>query len=151
MKLTYQGVYCLLATYRIMGEDRPTLFVISAPDDEPVHRAGFTDLEPNHWGKVFSDEEYQDLLTGTLGSGMKEILQTELAGGNEIKKIWIDRMEYQKEDHLWILLAKAFASPIRADLAGIHYTLTKNGTFWSSAYFDEDGRAVIACASSKKK
>lgn len=48
MKLTYQGVYCLLATYRIMGEDRPTLFVISAPDDETVYRAGFTDLEPNH-------------------------------------------------------------------------------------------------------
>lgn len=34
MEINYKGVLCRLGTYRVNGEDKPTLYYISSPDDE---------------------------------------------------------------------------------------------------------------------
>ena len=45
--ITYKGVLCRLATYRVMGEDKPALYYISAPDQQTMLDAGF---EEAHYG-----------------------------------------------------------------------------------------------------
>ena len=41
MKVHYKGVLCNLATYRVMGEDKPALYYIDSPDQETMLKAGF--------------------------------------------------------------------------------------------------------------
>ena len=36
MKVHYKGVLCNLATYRVMGEDKPALYYIDSPDQETM-------------------------------------------------------------------------------------------------------------------
>ena len=59
MKGYYKGVLCNLATYRVMGEDRPALYYISSPDQETMLKAGFDEVHYGLWVKILSDEEYQ--------------------------------------------------------------------------------------------
>ena len=41
MEINYKGVLCRLGTYRANGEDKPTLYYISSPDNETMYKAGF--------------------------------------------------------------------------------------------------------------
>ncbi|MCI6266332.1 MAG: hypothetical protein MR598_05750 [Erysipelotrichaceae bacterium] len=62
MEINYKGVQCRLGTYRINGEDKPTLYYISAPNSEIVYEAGFEELHYGLWGKVLTDEEYKEIV-----------------------------------------------------------------------------------------
>lgn len=55
MKVHYKGVLCNLATYRVMGEDKPALYYIDSPDQETMLKAGFVDVQPCLWVKVLTD------------------------------------------------------------------------------------------------
>lgn len=61
MEINYKGVLCRLGTYRVIGEDKPTLYYISAPDDETMYKAGFEELHYGLWGKILTDEEYKEI------------------------------------------------------------------------------------------
>ena len=61
MKVHYKGVLCNLATYRVMGEDKPALYYIDSPDQETMLKAGFVDVQPCLWVKVLTDEEYNEI------------------------------------------------------------------------------------------
>ena len=54
MKVHYKGVLCNLATYRVMGEDKPALYYIDSPDQETMLKAGFVDVQPCLWVKVLT-------------------------------------------------------------------------------------------------
>ena len=41
MKVHYKGVLCNLATYRVMGEDKPALYYIDSPDQETMLKGDF--------------------------------------------------------------------------------------------------------------
>ena len=43
----YKAVLCRLTTYRIMGENRPALFFIDAPDQQTMIDAGFDEIHFN--------------------------------------------------------------------------------------------------------
>jgi len=59
----YKGVLCRLDTYRVMGEDKPALYCIDAPDDKTVHDAGFEEMHmAGPWVKILSDEEYENII-----------------------------------------------------------------------------------------
>ncbi len=60
-KLIYKGVLCRLATYRIMGENRPALFYIDAPDQQTMLDAGFDEIHYGLWVKILTDEEYEEI------------------------------------------------------------------------------------------
>ena len=63
MKVHYKGVLCNLATYRVMGEDKPALYYIDSPDQETMLKAGFVEDHPCLWVKVLTDEEYNEIIT----------------------------------------------------------------------------------------
>lgn len=60
----YKGVLCKLGTYRVMGEDKPTLYYIDSPNQETMLKAGFDELHYGLWGKVLTDEEYEEITNG---------------------------------------------------------------------------------------
>lgn len=66
MKLYYKGVLCNLATYRVMGEDRPALYYIYSPDQETMLKAGFVDVQPCLWVKLLTDNEYNEIVNTLL-------------------------------------------------------------------------------------
>ena len=53
MEINYKGVLCRLGTYRVNGEDKPTLYYISSPDNETMYKAGFEELHYGLWGKSY--------------------------------------------------------------------------------------------------
>ncbi len=59
----YKGVLCRLATWRVMGEERPVLFYIDAPDQQTMLEAGFTDIHYGLWAKILTDEEYEEIIS----------------------------------------------------------------------------------------
>ncbi|MBP3800414.1 MAG: hypothetical protein J6I85_00025 [Clostridia bacterium] len=61
MEIKYKGVLCRLGIYRVNRGDKPTLYYISAPDDETMYKAGFKELHYGLWGKVLTDEEYNEI------------------------------------------------------------------------------------------
>ncbi len=65
--IIYKGVRCRPGTYRVMGEDRPALYLVSAPDDQTVYDAGFTEVHmAGPWVKILTDEEYGELAAGQI-------------------------------------------------------------------------------------
>ena len=54
MKVHYKGVLCNLATYRVMGEDKPALYYIDSPDQETMLKAGFVDVQPCLWAVSYT-------------------------------------------------------------------------------------------------
>lgn len=56
------NVLCNLGTYRIMGEDKPALYCVDAPDQETVIKARFNEVHYGLWLKVLTDEEYKDMV-----------------------------------------------------------------------------------------
>ena len=63
--MIYKGVSCRLATYRIMGEDRPALFYIDAPDQQTVFDAGFSEVHYGLWARILTNEEYAEIMEDT--------------------------------------------------------------------------------------
>ena len=61
-KIIYKGVFCRLATYRIMGENRPALFYIDAPDQQTMLDAGFDEVHYGLWAKILTEEEYREIV-----------------------------------------------------------------------------------------
>lgn len=61
-KIIYKGVFCRLATYRVMGENRPALFYIDAPDQKTMLDAGFDEVHYGLWAKILTDEEYGEIV-----------------------------------------------------------------------------------------
>ena len=61
-QINYKGVLCRLGTYRVNGEDKPTLYYISSPDNETMYKAGFEELRYGLWGHILTDEEYKEVL-----------------------------------------------------------------------------------------
>ena len=66
MKIYYKGVLCNLATYRVMGEDRPALYPVENQDFEAILNAGITEVHYGLWAKVLSDEEYQEIVDSIM-------------------------------------------------------------------------------------
>ena len=62
MEINYNGVLCRLGTYRANGEDKPTLYYISSPDNETMYKAGFEKLHYGLLGKILTDEEYKEII-----------------------------------------------------------------------------------------
>lgn len=60
--INFKGVLCKLGTYRVNGENKPTLFYISSPNDETMYKAGFEELHYGLWGHILTDEEYKKVL-----------------------------------------------------------------------------------------
>jgi hypothetical protein len=69
-ELVYKGVLCRLATYRTMGENRPALYYIDAPDQQTMLDAGFDELHYGLWAKLLTDAEYKEI-TDELNRSMK--------------------------------------------------------------------------------
>ena len=61
-QMNFRSVLCKLGTYRVNGEDNPTLYYISSPDDETMYKAGFEELHYGLWGHILTDEEYEKVL-----------------------------------------------------------------------------------------
>ena len=61
--LVFKGVLCRLGTYRVMGEDKPALYYVDAPNDQTVYDAGFEETHmAGPWVKILTDEEYEDII-----------------------------------------------------------------------------------------
>ena len=60
-KLIYKGVLCRLGTYRTMGENRPVLYYIDAPDQQTMLDAGFDELHYGLWARILTDAEYEEI------------------------------------------------------------------------------------------
>ena len=58
----YKGVLCRLATYRVMGEDKPALYYINAPDQQTMLDAGFEEVHYGLWAKILTDDEYEGII-----------------------------------------------------------------------------------------
>ena len=69
-QLIYKGVLCRLATYRIMGENKPALFYIDAPDQQTMIDAGFDEIHCGLWAKILTDDEYNEIIN-KLDQSMK--------------------------------------------------------------------------------
>ena len=61
-ELLYKGVLCRLATYRIMGENRPALFYIYAPNQKTMLDAGFEEIHYGLWVKILTDVQYKEII-----------------------------------------------------------------------------------------
>lgn len=61
MRIYYKGVLCNLATYRVMGEDRPALYPVDFSEEEIFYRE-FNEVHYSLWAKILSDEEYQEIV-----------------------------------------------------------------------------------------
>lgn len=61
-QINFKDVLCRLGNYRVNGEDKPTLYYISSPDDETMYKAGFEELNYGLWGHILTDEEYEEVL-----------------------------------------------------------------------------------------
>lgn len=61
-QINFKGVLCILGTYSANGEDKPTLYYISSPDDETMYKSGFEELHYGLWGYILTDEEYKEVL-----------------------------------------------------------------------------------------
>lgn len=62
MRGYYKGVLCNLGTYRIMGEDKPALYYLDAPNQETLLKAGFDEVSYGLWVKLLSDNEYREII-----------------------------------------------------------------------------------------
>lgn len=62
----YKGVLCNLATYRVMGEDRPALYPVDFSEEEIFYRE-FNEVHYGLWAKILSDEEYQEIVDVIMG------------------------------------------------------------------------------------
>ena len=69
-QLIYKGVLCRLATYRIMGENKPALFYIDAPDQQTMIDAGFDEIHYGLWAKILTNDEYNEIIN-KLDQSMK--------------------------------------------------------------------------------
>ena len=69
-QLIYKGVLCRLSTYRIMGENKPALFYIDAPDQQTMIDAGFDEIHYGLWAKILTDDEYNEIIN-KLDQSMK--------------------------------------------------------------------------------
>ena len=61
-RIIFKGVTCRLATYRVMGEDRPALYYIDAPDQQTMLEAGFSEVHYGLWARILADEELEEVL-----------------------------------------------------------------------------------------
>ncbi len=73
-ELIYKGVLCRLAAYRTMGENKPALYYIDAPDQQTMFNAGFDELHYGLWVKLLTDEEYKEI-TDNLNRSPESIEQ----------------------------------------------------------------------------
>lgn len=63
VKIYYKGILCNLATYRVMGEDRPALYPVTlSNDDNDIFYKEFAEVHYGLWAKVLTDEEYQEIV-----------------------------------------------------------------------------------------
>lgn len=61
--ITYKGILCRLGSYRVMGEDKPALYCVDAPNDQMVYDAGFTEAHmAGPWVKLLADDEYRKIM-----------------------------------------------------------------------------------------
>ena len=74
-QLMYKGVLCRLATYRIMGENKPALFYIDAPDQQTMIDAGFDEIHYGLWAKILTDDEYNEII-----NKLDQSMKTEVPG-----------------------------------------------------------------------
>ena len=52
MKIYYKGILCNLATYRVMGEDRPALYPVTlSNDDNDIFYKEFAEVHYGLWAK----------------------------------------------------------------------------------------------------
>ncbi len=74
MTFSYKGVLCRLATYRTMGENKPALYYIDAPDQKTMLEAGFNEIHYGLWAKILTEEEYEEIIRryGNAGSCKEE-------------------------------------------------------------------------------
>ena len=61
-RFIYKGVSCRLSTYRVMGEDRPALYYIDAPDQKMMLDASFDEVHYGLWAKILTDSEYEEII-----------------------------------------------------------------------------------------
>lgn len=61
MRGYYKGVLCKLGTYRVMGENKPALYYIDAPNQQTLLTAGFNEIHYGLWVKVLTDNEYKEI------------------------------------------------------------------------------------------
>lgn len=57
----YNGVFCRLGTYRVLGENKPALYYISSPDQETTLKAGFDEVRYGLWVKILTDKEHKEI------------------------------------------------------------------------------------------
>ena len=61
--ITYKGISCRLGTYRVMGENKPALYCVDAPDDKALYDAGFEEVHmAGPWVKILTDDEYDKII-----------------------------------------------------------------------------------------
>ena len=61
VKIYYKGILCNLATYRVLGEDRPALYPVTQSNDDIFYEE-FDEVHYGLWAKVLTDEEYQEIV-----------------------------------------------------------------------------------------
>ena len=53
-----------------MGENKPALFYIDAPDQQTMIDAGFDEIHYGLWAKILTDDEYNEIIN-KLDQSMK--------------------------------------------------------------------------------
>lgn len=81
MKVYYKGVLCNLATYRVMGKDKPALYYIDSPDQETMLKAGFVDVQPCLCDRSLGIPGLLLILTGSTCVSITK-KRNEFMGGN---------------------------------------------------------------------
>lgn len=105
MKLYYKGVLCNLATYRVMGEDKPALYYVYSSDQETMLKAGFVDVQPCLWVKLLTDDEYNEIINKCITENSFENMKPEEYMKKKILIVLTNTEKYKNNDiptGLWL-------------------------------------------------
>ena len=86
------------------------------------------------------NQEHLQQFTGVL----LEILNAEIAEGNEIAETWHGDFSRVK-NVTFIALKKPFLTSIRRDLPNVKFTHLNDPHYWKAEYYDEQNRLLLVC------
>lgn len=115
MEINYKEVLCRLGTYRVNGEDKPTLYYIASHDDQTMYKAGFEELHYDLWGKVLTDGEYKEITKREEGRQMDNVFIEYCIDGHNIIKNEVK--DIQKEfNNIKTQVENIFDAPFGVDV-----------------------------------
>lgn len=78
-----------------------------------------------------------------LNKKMKQILNAELAAGNEVRETFKGGFSKASPDHIFVFLKYPFMD--RYDIPGIIFREIEDRHYWRAEYDDDENNQTIAC------